>query len=759
MAEYTQIPQDDGIENKRALIIAVQTSRLSDDDVDVSCSELERLAATLGIEVVGRELQKRSKAAPSTFVGAGKLDELAEITAGPGQAALDRNFRKDEEEDVEEPPPAQVDMVLVDGELSPKQQHNLGLALGVEVLDRTAVILQIFEDRARTREARLEVEIARLRYELPRQRDLGAGDDRQGGGGRGERGHTNVELSKGRIRDRIAKLEVELTELQEIESTRRERRESTFQVALVGYTNAGKSSLMRALTGSEVLVENKLFATLGTTVRQLEPPTTPPILISDTVGFIKNLPHELVASFRSTLEEAKYAQFLLLVVDISDPDWRDQLRVTRETLDSIGADVVPSQIVFNKIDGIDEKGRESIAAEFPDAICLSALIPSDVERLHEALIAAQDRQLSEEALAIPYSHGELLGEVHAGGRVIDESHTEWGTALRVRARAEAFDRWRSMLPPLPAVETVDDLLEIARIHGLELVTDQDDFDTAMEGLEFRVCHGEDEDGRQWILRTPRRPEAFASSRREALALRLIRPHLPLEIPDWRLHADKVIAYPTVPGTSLWSVTEEMDLTWNIVDPTDPAPRFLKTLGQFLAALQSISIEEAKGAGIPLRSIDELRSTYRDQIEETRSVLLPDEDVVKRWHRWLDDDSLWPDYLTLVHGDLHPGHILLDDEAGVLGILDWTEAEISDPSMDLAMIYGCVGEPTLRGLLPHFEEAGGRSWPGLFEHIVERWAFHAVYVADWGIKSNDEGVLGHARQLLASISPKPQTQGV
>ena len=253
----------------RAIVLAVQLPPQSDTDVAVSLSELEQLASGLGIRVVHTAIQKRATRTSPTLVGEGKLQELASLTGGVHAIA---------------------EMLLVDGELSPGQQRNLELALGVEVLDRTAVILRIFEQRAQTREARLEVEIARLQYETPRVRDDHAADDREGGGGRGGKGHTNVELAKQRNRERLAELRRELAEVQASAATRRMRRKDALRVALVGYTNAGKSSLMRALSGSDVLVEDKLFATLGTTVRSLSPETTPPILVSDTVGFIKNLP-------------------------------------------------------------------------------------------------------------------------------------------------------------------------------------------------------------------------------------------------------------------------------------------------------------------------------------------------------------------------------------------------------------------------------------------------------------------------------------
>lgn len=404
----------------RAFVIAAQHPQQSDADVRSSYVELERLANTLGIEVVHTEVQKRARTTSVSYLGAGKIEEIKGMLVE-----------------------ADVDMVLVDGELTPGQQRHLEKTLEVEVFDRTAVILRIFEQRAQTREAFLEIEIARLQYDMPRLRDDHSANIRQSGGGaRGGRGHTSLELSKQQRRDRMAELRRELAEVQGVEAYRRERRRDKFQVSLVGYTNAGKSSLMRALTGSEVLVEDKLFATLGTTVRQLAPETTPRILISDTVGFIKNLPHELVASFRSTLDEAGDARFLLFVVDASDDDWRGQLALTKETLAAIGAAEIPSRVVLNKIDRLDEEAREALREELPDALQLSAHDPDDVAALREVLIAAQEEAMTLETLLIPYSKGQLLGEIRTQAQVVAEEYTEVGTEVRLRAWPSLLGKWQ-----------------------------------------------------------------------------------------------------------------------------------------------------------------------------------------------------------------------------------------------------------------------------------------------------------------------------
>ncbi len=241
------------------------------------------------------------------------------------------------------------------------------------MLDRTGVIVEIFHRHANTREAKLQVEMARLKYVAPRMRESSAGGGRQQGPGAGE---STLDLDRRKIRDRLSELQDQLEAVQRDGDQRRAARRDQLRVALVGYTNAGKSSLMRALTGSQVLVEDKLFATLDTTVRILQPETRPRVLVSDTVGFIKQLPHDLVASFRSTLTEALEASLLLFVVDASDPTYEAQLEVSRSVLREIGADAVPSRLVLNKMDRVDAAGRAALMEKHPDAILLSAHAPA-----------------------------------------------------------------------------------------------------------------------------------------------------------------------------------------------------------------------------------------------------------------------------------------------------------------------------------------------------------------------------------------------
>ena len=441
----------------RAVLVGVQLPGVSDAEHESSLGELARLGKTLGLDVVGRVTQRRGRLAPAAVVGEGKLRELADRTGGPGVVptgppGAKRRDEPDAAEAADAATPAaaaeekpRASVVLVDHELTPSQARNLERATGAEVLDRSAVILAIFQRHARSREARLQVEIARLAYWAPRMRETG-GRDRQGGGigGRGA-GESQLELDRRKIRDRIAELRLELAGIERESGTRRKRRGELPTVALVGYTNAGKSSWMRALTGSGVRVEDKLFATLDTTVRALQPETTPRILISDTVGFIKKLPHDLVASFRSTLDEARECELLVQVVDASDAAFPAQIQVTGEVLASLGATESPRLLVLNKADRLDAEARARLASEWPDALLLSARDAADVATLRERIVAHFEQGHVEAELIVPYAQQRVVAEAFASARVLAESHDERGTKLRVRASPEVVGRLREML--------------------------------------------------------------------------------------------------------------------------------------------------------------------------------------------------------------------------------------------------------------------------------------------------------------------------
>ena len=337
-------------------------------------------------------------------------------------------------------PHAKPGFVIVDHELSPSQIRKLERATGAQVLDRTGVIVEIFHRHANTREARLQVEMARLKYVAPRMRESSAGGGRQQGPGAGE---TALDLDRRKVRDRLSELKEQLDAVQRDGDQRRSARRDQLRVALVGYTNAGKSSLMRALTGSQVLVEDKLFATLDTTVRALQPETKPRVLVSDTVGFIKQLPHDLVASFRSTLAEALEASLLLFVVDASDPTWEAQLEVSRGVLREIGADAVPSRLVLNKMDRVDASpNRTDLVAKHPEAILLSAESAIDVKALRDTIISFFEEAMVEDVLVLPYARQELIGEVYDSARVLSETYDETGRVLTIRGLPGAIARLR-----------------------------------------------------------------------------------------------------------------------------------------------------------------------------------------------------------------------------------------------------------------------------------------------------------------------------
>ena len=293
----------------------------------------------------------------------------------------------------------------------------------------------------------MQVEIARLTYVAPRLRESPGGTERQQGRGAGE---SALELDRRKIRDRIAELKEALATIRVDQDQRRHARRDQLRVALVGYTDAGKSSLMRALTGSEVLVADRLFATLDTTVRALQPETRPRILVSDTVGFIQKLPHDLVASFRSTLDESLEASLLLYVVDAADPGCEGQLEVTRSVLQEIGAGSVPSLLLLNKLDRVDPARRAALAAKHPTAVLLSAHSPADVAALRQRLIAHFEASMVDAELTVPYAQQGLIGQVYEQARVVSERYDEAGRHLTVRALPGAVEKLRRLVGPVEA---------------------------------------------------------------------------------------------------------------------------------------------------------------------------------------------------------------------------------------------------------------------------------------------------------------------
>ena len=433
-----------------AIVAAVQIPSVTDIEFEASLNELRELAKTLGFTVVKTFVQKRAGFDVTAYLGAGKRQEIRDY--------VNNEYEITEVDEVDTSlGDVEINTLLVDHEISPSQARNLELEVGCVVMDRTMVILEIFHRNARSRAARAQVEIARLGYMAPRMREAAKlagsqGRQRSGEGGRGA-GESQTELDRRKIRDRIAELQLEIVAMdaeRKTQRARRQERQGIAGIALVGYTNAGKSTLMRALTGSEVLVANKLFATLDTTVRSLYPESVPRILVSDTVGFIKNLPHGLVASFKSTLDEALDASLLLHVIDASDLGFVRQLEVTNEVLEEIGADVVPRLRIFNKIDYVGDAAAQAeceatLREKYPDCIVMSAKRPEDVAKLHQTIVAFFQQDLIEAELFLPWSAQQWRGKIYASCQVLEERSDNDGAFLMVRGETEAINKLREQV--------------------------------------------------------------------------------------------------------------------------------------------------------------------------------------------------------------------------------------------------------------------------------------------------------------------------
>ena len=435
-----------------ALLISICTPNFKGDEATESLAELARLVTTLGFKVVGTQYQKLSSTQKVNVLGLGKLAEIAQLTGNKGVVE-----GLEEDEDLEEAeftlnpvnvpsdnlPFACADVVVFDCDLSPSQLRNVENQLGVEVFDRTGIIIEIFSRHARTKTAKLQVEIARLNYVAPRLRETSTGDkERQMGKGAGE---TTLELNRRAVRDQLAELKRELVSVQDEMKGRRSQRSELFCVALVGYTNAGKSSMMRAITGSDVEGENKLFATLDTTVRALYPITQPRILVSDTVGFIKKLPHDLVASFHSTLAEAHDASLLLYVVDAADPSFRAQLDVVHDVLEEVGVEDSKKLLVLNKSDQLSLEQQQALMEEFPDAMMTSTRNPADISKLHKYIVGVAQNEMIEDEVIIPYTAKGIIGEIRSNMSVIKEEYEYSHIKLTVRSNAIDLERLKKSM--------------------------------------------------------------------------------------------------------------------------------------------------------------------------------------------------------------------------------------------------------------------------------------------------------------------------
>jgi GTP-binding protein HflX len=419
---------------EKIVLVGMATGDRSSDDVEASLDELAQLVDTAGADEVARVVQRRDAPDPTYYIGKGKAEELRDVSL-----AVDS------------------DTVVFDDELTPAQQYNLEKLLGRTAIDRTAVILDIFAQNASSQEGKAQVELALLRYRLPRLRGRGkqlsqqAGGMSAAGGARiGSRGpgETQLEVDRRRIQRRIAKLERDLRDIARHRDTQRKGRARSRlqQVAIVGYTNAGKSTLLNRLTDAGVLVEDRLFATLDATTRRLDLPGGERVLCTDTVGFIRKLPHGLVEAFKSTLEVVNEADLLVHVVDASAHDPGDQIEAVHEVLAEIRAgaaaagrhvDSVPELVVFNKLDRAPE-AAERLVERHPGSVAISARTGEGLDVLLRT-IGDRLRALADVVeLLVPYERGDLLAAVHREGEVVSESHEEGG--IRVRARLDEAGR-------------------------------------------------------------------------------------------------------------------------------------------------------------------------------------------------------------------------------------------------------------------------------------------------------------------------------
>ena len=397
---------------QRAFLISVELPGTTTVEVERSLEELTLLTETSGSEPVDQGIVRRQSIDPATYIGSGKTKELASLTT-----ALD------------------IDVVVFDNPLAPAQQRNLQKVFQCDVVDREAVILDIFAQHARSKVGSLQVELAMHRYNLPRLRGKGKALSQQGFGvlARGP-GETKLETDRRRILERVSKIERDLKKAARHRETQRKsrKRSSIPQAAIVGYTNAGKSTLLNALTDADVLVQDQLFATLDSTVRRLELPDNRSVLLADTVGFVRRLPHHLIESFRSTLSEVTQADLLVHVVDGTDSDPAGQIAAVREVLHEIDASTIPEILAFNKSDLMSDIARHRLENLYPDGVLISARNGAGLPHLAERISDTLKRQMVALVLEVPYARGDIIAAAHRVGEVLMEKHDDQGTIIEVR---------------------------------------------------------------------------------------------------------------------------------------------------------------------------------------------------------------------------------------------------------------------------------------------------------------------------------------
>lgn len=413
--------------SERAILIGMEWGR-NDSlwTVDDSLEELKQLADTAGATVIKKFIQKRPKPDPAFFIGRGKVQELALY-------AQQEN----------------IDLCIFDDELSPAQQRNIESVMGIRILDRTALILDIFAQRARTNEGKLQVELAQLQYTLPRIMGKGLMLSRLGGGiGTRGPGETKLEVDRRRIRDRIAFIKDQIEKVKAVRSLHRSKRKknNVFEVSLVGYTNAGKSTLLNTLTNSDIYAKDQLFATLDPTTRQLTLPNKQEIIITDTVGFIQRLPHQLIAAFRSTLEVVTEADLLVHVIDVSHELYKEQAAAVHDVLKEIGAETKPVITVYNKIDKLppDSKLADRLALE-EDTVCISAAKKLNLETLQQMIESHLKSKAVEVTLCIPYAETAKAAQLHETANVLEQEYTENGAVMKVILPVEDLEAYNEYI--------------------------------------------------------------------------------------------------------------------------------------------------------------------------------------------------------------------------------------------------------------------------------------------------------------------------
>ncbi|MGH2728476.1 MAG: GTPase HflX [Actinomycetota bacterium] len=425
----TELPPElQALRLERAVLVGLSRGR-DGAEAESSLEELRRLTETAGAEVISSMLHRRDSPDPAAYIGKGKAQEIRDVVRAE-----------------------QADTVIVDEELSPGQLRNLEEMFGCKVLDRTALIIDIFAQHAHSSEGKAQVELAQLTYLLPRLRGWGESMSRLGGGiGTRGPGETKLEVDRRRIKRRISKLHEDIEDLQKTRTTKRQERvrSRVSSVALVGYTNAGKSTLLNVLTEAGALVEDKLFSTLDPTTRKLVLPDGRPCVLTDTVGFVRKLPHTLVEAFKSTLEEAIRADLLLHLVDGSDADPEGQYLAVRDVLGEIGAAAVPELVAVNKIDAISEVDLARLKRRFPDAVFVSALTGDGVEGLLERVAEHVPHAEVEVDLLVPYDRGDVVAALHAAGAVLAEEYLEDGPKVRARLREDQLGRLERYVLPAP----------------------------------------------------------------------------------------------------------------------------------------------------------------------------------------------------------------------------------------------------------------------------------------------------------------------